>query len=249
VGISPAQTGNSDAFSASTTVYVPTYNVGAATSSTWVRNASHGYTVTGWPTTVSGTAENGAATIPYLDGRSDFSSTDYTRNSTFVMDAERNTDALYLEKRGDICQYIGKTQGALKGFRLPTSSEMGTANANDWSGSTGGWQPTVSPWPMPDNAAGNPEGMSNLRESAKNKVGKVFASIVNYGMGAVVLPASGYRPDVDGVLTSVGNTGNYWSGSAQSEVNGFRMTFAGSLMHTISLAPRSYALSVRCVRN
>jgi hypothetical protein len=255
VGISPAQTGGSDAFLISTPVYVPNYNAGTPSASSWVR--STGYDPAKWVETVSGVAENDADAIPYLDGRSDFNALDYTRNNTFVIDAERNTDAMYLGKRGDICQYIGKTapnteEGKkLKGFRLPTSSEFGTVTEN-WDGTTpkgGGWMPTVSTWTVKDATAGNPEGTANLLESAKNNAGKVFAAIQNNGMGGVVLPASGLRIR-SFLLDWVGQTGYYVSGSAANEICYWRMHFSGGSGVGIDIqTDRAFAISVRCVRN
>jgi hypothetical protein len=258
VGVSPAQTGSSGAFSASTTVYVPTYNAGTPASSTWVRNASHGYTTAGWPSTVSGTAEDGAATIPYLDGRTAFQSADQSRNNTFVMDAERNTDAMYLEKRGDICQYIGKTapnteEGKkLKGFRLPTSSEFGTEN-EDWNGTAakaGGWVQWTAC--TEDPAAGKPDGSADLLSAAagKNNSNKVFGSIKNNAMGGVVLPAAGYRYNNNsGTLVSVGSVGSYWSGSIAEDDRGWRIDFNGTFVRPGLNTNRAFAFSVRCVKN
>jgi uncharacterized protein (TIGR02145 family) len=245
VGISPTQTSGSNNFTNTTPVYMPTYNVGTPTSSTWVR--STGYDPAKWVSTVSGAAENGADAIPYLDGRSDFNASDNTRNNTFVIDAERNKDAMYLGKRGDICQYIGKTQVALKGFRLPTSSEFGTV-IEDWNGTTakgGGWQP-LGDWTW-NNAAGNPEGSSNLRVAAKNNANTVFSAIQNNGMGGVVLPASGYRGE--GTMATVGSVGNYWSGSSYSETHGWRIDFHATSVRPNIAAYRSDGFAVRCVKN
>jgi hypothetical protein len=247
VGISPAQP---DAFSASTSVYVPNYVVGG--TSTWVRNNNHGYTAVGWPAAASGTAENAAENVPYFDGS--YTSADYTRNSTFVIDAERNTDAMYLKKRGDICQYIGKTapnteEGKkLKGYRLPTSSEFGTSQSDAFNPNTvvaGGWiwGKDFGVWPSANNAAGSAEGMVNLMTN--------FGYATNQNMG-VTLPASGMRGSggVNGFMGNfTGFRGHYWSGSVASDNYGWYLVFSDNIMYVEQNYFRSYALSVRCVRN
>jgi hypothetical protein len=251
VGVSPAQgSGSNDteknAFTTSTPVYVPTYSAGSPASSTWVR--STGYNPAKWVVVVSGAAENDAGAIPYLDGS--YTSSDYTRNSTFVIDAERNTDAMYSGKRGDICQYIGKTQAALKGFRLPTSSELGTV-AENWDGTAakgGGWQ-VLGTWSS-NNAAGKADGTANLRVAAKNNANAVFVAIQNNGMGGVMLPASGYRGGTGPLATSsVGSVGNYWSGSIYNELNAWRIDFHSTAVRPDIPGTRSYGFAVRCVRN
>jgi hypothetical protein len=253
IGISPAQTvvpasggTMTNDFLASTPVYVPTYNALSPTSSTWVRNNNHSYTPAGWPLAAAGTAENGTANIPYLDGS--YTSSDYTRNSTFVIDAERNTDAMYAARRGDICQYIGKTQLALKGYRLPTSSEFGTTQSDSFNPNTtvaGGWiwGRNFGTWPSYDNSIGNAEGTVNLIPN--------FGYATNQNMG-VILPASGLRGS-GGQTGFLGNfsgfRGHYWSGSAASDNYGFYLVFSENIMYVEQNYYRSYAQIVRCVRN
>jgi hypothetical protein len=245
VGISPAQgSGSNDteknAYSTSTPVYIPNYNAGSPLASTWSKPTTSSYG--SWSSTNDQSTAL-ATDIPYMDAN--YTSSDYSRNSTFVIDAERNRPEDYAKKVGDICQYIGKTGAGPTDYRLPTSSEMGTTltDSPGFTPSTpvsGGWVrgPGNFTYTM---SAGTPDGKTDLIKT------KGLGSAVNSAMG-VVLPGSGYRTS-NGVLNRVGGGGDYWNGSAGSATTGGRFIFLYDGINPDGPAARSYGFSVRCVRN
>jgi hypothetical protein len=247
VGISPAQP---TLFSTIIPVYVPAYNAGAPLSSTWSFSFSlspSSYTSDGWTETAAANVDD-VATIPYLDGRDDFNSTDNTRNNNFVAAAAQNTQAMYERLRGDICQYLGKTGVVPDEYRLPTSSEFGTENTSGFNISTpiaGGWVAGINPWPAPDYTTGNAEGSIDLVSS---NLGFATNQTMN-----VALPASGHRSvaTVDvaaGTLVNAGQGGYYWTGSARSATSGWHLYFRTSNVSPATTANRCYAFAVRCVK-
>jgi uncharacterized protein (TIGR02145 family) len=239
VGISPAQP---DAFSTSIPVYIPNYNAGNPLASTWSAPTTSTYT---WSATDdSGTNPAPATDIPYMDGS--YSTTDYSRNNIFVMDEARNRPEDYAKKVGDICQYLGITGAGPAGYRMPTSSEMGTTN-EAWNGANpvgGGWVKGSGSWPTADeqNGAGSSDGKTDLIQV------KGLGSAVNGVMG-VVLPASGYRQHSDGVLFGVGRYAHYWTGSAHSATYGKVMRFNSTNVYPDTGNGRSCGFPVRCVKN
>jgi hypothetical protein len=251
VGISPAQTEvegvMEDEFSGATPVYIPNYVAGG--SSTWIPSTTHSYTAAGWPTTTSNVAEDAAENIPYLDGRAAFQPAAYGRGNAFVIEVDRNSDVMYGNKRGDICQYLGATGAGPNGYRLPASNEFGTGFSywNNGNPTTvpvgGGWVRGATFPSQPINDAGNAAGTVNL---ITDKEG--FGLIVNQMMGNLTLPASGYRRE-GGLLGFVGTCGGYWSGSASNVDKGHELLYYSSFVGVNYDILRNYAYPVRCVKN
>jgi hypothetical protein len=261
VGISPAQTGSTptNAFSNATPVYIPNYVPGSATTSTWSAPTTSPYTAAGWPAIVAGTAEDAAINIPYMDGRAAFAppTNDNTSDIT-VIHSNQNTDAMYSAKRGDICQYLGKTQTALRGYRLPMQSEWGTSSSQ-WNATnptttpvSGGWVTTDGSY-LHNNATGNgkPDGTADFRTASGNAANMVFKSAKNLLMGNIIIPPSGTRnyDNNNGDVAHVGLHAFYWCGSAKNNL-------VGSIFHYSSNGPyipygmnRNVALPIRCVKN
>jgi hypothetical protein len=247
VGISPAMVGVSPDFSTAVPVYIPTYVAGG--TSTWHSPTTSSYTAVGWPMIAAGTAEDASVNIPYLDGRAEFNASDYGTTSTFLMDAERNTDAMYLGKRGDICQYLGKTQTALKGYRLPMSIEMGGAGGSvQWQYLTNGWEKGIATFPGTyDNSEGKVDGTADL--VALNK-----GSAKNPTLG-VTLPASGYRNGLGntnkGTLYQIGTDGYYHTGSVAyaAATNAYFLSFRNNYFEPNRSNSRSQGFPIRCVKN
>jgi hypothetical protein len=247
VGISPALTNGGDNFTTATPVYIPTYVAGG--TSTWHSPTTSSYTgnSTGWPwSNNGGTAEDAPENIPYLDGRVEFNaSPPFDRYNAFVIDAERNTDAMYLGKRGDICQYLGKTQTALRGYRLPRSIEMGAGGSVRWENLTNGWEKGIATFPGADNSAGKADGTADL--VALNK-----GSAKNPTLG-VTLPASGIRNGAVpyyGRLSDVGRYGFYSTGSASNADTRISLLFFyNDYYEPVYIPYRSYAFPIRCVKN
>jgi hypothetical protein len=150
VGISPAQTNGSDAYSSSTPVYIPIYVKAAPTSSSWVRNASHGYT-----------------DLPYLDASySSAGTVTWGTDNRLAIDAAQNTDAMYESLRGDICQYLSKTGAVTGSYRLPTYNEI--VPGTSWT--TGGAS-------SENNSLGNDEGTVDLLNTTNNRVWLKYAAM------------------------------------------------------------------------
>jgi hypothetical protein len=263
VGISPAQKSGANetqknAFDGTVPVYIPTYDGYTPANSTWVRSDNHGYTVAGWPVTSSGVSENGTANIPYLDGSySGPGTVAYGRNNRFAIDADRNTNAMYEERRGDICQYLGKTQSALAGYRLPTSNEFGSESEIVWNASA----PNANGWEqgsafVQNEAVGYADGTADLLDATpgKNNGSTVYGSAINRTMDDVVFPASGARyyflsTQTHSSLSRPGELGFYWSGSAYIDYYGYYLYFGTSGPNPNSARHRSFACPVRCVKN
>jgi hypothetical protein len=251
VGVSPARVGTNTAFvDQAVPVYVP--NVA---SSTWVATTSTGVkaavgTAENW--TTWGDDTNAATDIPYMDVIG-YAGSNYGRGNTYAIDADRNTTAMYQGFRGDICQYLGKTQTALAGYRLPTSYELGPYTISTWNASDPTVNPNADGWIKgsgtfdTNNAAGYADGTANLLVAAENNGSKVYGSAINSPMG-IVFPTSGRRSYKTGVLSIVAYYGQAWTGSL------YEKTFAHCLEFYIdSVWPgfshqRSGAQPVRCVK-
>jgi hypothetical protein len=253
VGVSPARTGVSNNYSTATPVYIPTYVEGG--TSTWnVRSgATNPYST--WGTTMAGIAAP-ATDIPYLDGSYD--ATPYGMDNTYASDAARNTTAMYDSLRGDICQYLGKTDAALTRFRLPQRDEFWSTVRQDWSSAT----PTTDGWrkgngsfaDSPD--AGYADGRADFLATQQgtgynptqptNGAGKKLGAGINSVTG-VVLPAGGART---GSLSVVGIRGYYWSCSALSATHGWELYFTGTYVGNTDTPgiDRTAATPVRCIR-
>jgi hypothetical protein len=261
VGISPTLTTSihdtPQDISVDTPVYLPTYHAGSPATSTWRSPTISPYTKAGWEPPQSGVASNGAATIPYLDGSYD--DTENTRNSTFAMDAARNTKEMYEGMRGDICQYLSKTGAVSGNYRLPMSSEFGTTNSV-WNSSNpttvavaGGWTKGLinaswNTYDVPQNDAGKPDGIADLTDALENNANKILGFVKNTAMD-VILPASGSRSST-GVLDVVGTAGFYWTGSIRGidGRNSRMMYFTQGMIYLEMSQFRSHGYAVRCLK-
>jgi hypothetical protein len=220
VGISAAQTGSGDAFSySSTPIYVPTYNSSTPISSTWQPTTATAKSWTTW-------GDN--KDIPYLNPAG---GNGHTRDDTYVIDAARNTDAMYQGFYGDICQYLSKTGAVTGNYRLPTANELGPG-----TGWTSGGRTTA------DNTLGDAEGMIDLLTVTNDG-----AWAKNAAMEDVVFPASGNRNHV-GTLGSVGSAGHYWSGGSSDGQGGYHIGFSSSSVSPNGIVVRRYGFAVRCVQ-
>jgi hypothetical protein len=193
--------------------------------------------------------------IPYLDGSYD--ATPYGTDNTYASDAARNTTAMYDSLRGDICQYLGKTDAALSGYRLPKRDEFWAGTRQDWNTST----PTTDGWLMGDgsftarNNAGYADGRADFLAAQSgtgynpnqptNRAGTKMGSGINLVTG-VVLPAGGVRT---GTLSLVGARGYHWSCSALSGIRSWELFFNEAGVGNLATPgiDRSSAVSVRCM--
>jgi hypothetical protein len=225
VGISPAQTDDEtgtkrSAWTGNETVYVPTYSSSSPTSSTW-----SDATATDAEYTTYGS-------IPYET--EDFTG-DYGKDKSHLYHADVTATATinkWNAKIGDICQFIGETNPALKGYRMPRSDEFGTYES-DGSGD----------WGIPDGTfgtdyLGTPDGKAPLTSKG----------FTTWNASGAIFPAAGYR-NTDGTLNNVGNFGYYWSNSANNTSYGFDMYFFSSSVTPSGISDRQCAFPVRCVKN
>jgi hypothetical protein len=251
VGVSPAQTNGSSGYSTATPVYIPTYVEGG--TSTW----SVGSGATN-PYSTLGNSTDPATDIPYLDGSS-YNASPYGIDNTYVIDAARNTTAMYDSLRGDICQYLGKTDSTLTGYRLAIQNEM-VRGSQKWNTVT----PTADGWIKGDgsfnmrNGAGYADGRADFLAEVSgtgydptqptNGVGVKFGAAINQELG-VMFPASGLRSAAGGGLGSVGLNGYSWSCSAVNATNAWELLFSEEAVGTQSSGTnRGGALPVRCIR-
>jgi hypothetical protein len=241
VGISPARVGASNNFTNSVLLYVPNYNAGDKEQSTWTFSTPTPYSA--WNSFSEGYVANDTVEIPYMDGRAEFSGALFGRTSTFVIDAERNTPAVYAGLRGDICQYLGKTIPSLNGYRLPTSLEFGTTNGGSWGNRQDGWEKEDDYTHVTNTSLGNPEGTSPLL----NIYGK-SGHAKNTHTGDVIFPISGNRSAEKGALSNVGNLGRYATGSIASAAMVHILSFDKNGITFNASTNRGIAVPVRCVK-
>jgi hypothetical protein len=165
---------------------------------------------------------------------------------------------MYDSLRGDICQYLGKTNPALNGYRLPKRDEFWAGTRQDWNTAT----PTTDGWLKGDGtfvsspAAGYADGRADFLATQTgtgynpnqptNGAGMKLGSGSNLATG-VVLPAGGLRI---GSLAFIGTGGYYWSCSALSETFGWEMLLNVDGVGNMGRPgiPRSSAVPVRCIR-
>jgi hypothetical protein len=243
VGISPARVGTSTEYSINTPVYVPTYHAADTLASTWIIGSGTTNLYDSWDD------------IPYLDGTS-YNATPYGIDNTYVIDAARNTTAMHDSLRGDICQYLGKTDPALYGYRLPIQNEM-VSGSQAWNTTT----PTADGWIKGDGsfvnrpAAGYADGRADFLATQQdtgynpaqptNGVGVKLGAAINQALG-VVFPAGGVHV---GTLFNVGSVGYNWSCSAISATDAWELLFNGTTVGSQSRGiSRSGAMPVRCIR-
>jgi hypothetical protein len=243
VGISPV-----GSFSGTTAIYVPIVKSTLNTSTWKATNGNstgldddidpsvrHNYTTwsSGGYNVYDETPKRGD--IPYMD--SSFGGTSSGRSNTWLIDANRNEYNVYKEFRGDICQYLSKTQTALEGYRLPSSYEFGINNTT-WAENEEGWE-KATPYAS---ATGNEKGTAIITGTpAANNYGK------NTKMDDVIFPVSGYRGST-GTQQYLGIVSYYWSGSANTEYYGLVLYLSGSEVGPGMAVSRSYGNPVRCVK-
>ena len=91
----------------------------------------------------------------------------------------------------------------------------------------------------------NDASLYDVTNEGMNFAGKFGSS------STIWYPASGYRPNDDGVLDSVGNDGEYWSASPRAgKRHGAYYLYIRSIgnVHPANYGYRAYGSSVRCVR-
>jgi hypothetical protein len=218
--------------------FVPIINP-TASNRTWYVSKSTSYTT--WKAATTSDTDN-SSIIPYMDGR--YVAANPGRNNTYLIDAERNTDAMHAQFRGDICQYIGKVRPTHKGYRLPTSSELGTTNT---AGGLNATNPVAGGWTSHGTRVGGITYDDPL-DGRTDFIKRGVCYIKNNAM-EVTLPLSGYRAHTDGRLANAGFHGDYWSGSAAASPNAYFLYTNGSDIAPGNADNRSHCLSVRCVKN
>jgi hypothetical protein len=256
VGISPAQVGAgskaNNFTNQSIPIYVPAYNSGDPYASTWIAttttdvktDAGVAKNYSTWTQAGGGTAPD--TDIPFMDGR-------WGRgyDVDFVSKDDQNTDATYEGLRGDICKYLGKTNLALDGYRLPTCVEFSDKASANWDTQNpttvavaGGWVKGYGDFTV-DTTLGNAFGTADLLSAADER-----GSAINVVFNAA-FPCSGYRYYTNGVLMDVGNNVCYWSSSRSSNSfydNGRELYIVESYVDPRSTSERGYGYPIRCIK-
>jgi hypothetical protein len=210
-------------------IYSPTYNTNDRHNSTWAFGGSSSPLV--------GDGDG-------IDG-------------TYLIDVERNTPEMYANRAGDICQYLGKTDSTLYGYRMPIGNEFPHSSILDADGkperevwdATNTKTPTKVGWlkgngTFIEGAAsyGYADGRADFL-SSDNGAGYPLGSASHPSTG-LVLPASGMRRSN---YSYVGLSGGCWSASptrsSQIWIINFNDGSVGFSNTTISVS-----LPVRCIR-
>jgi hypothetical protein len=236
VGVSPHTNGSAaytSDYSTATPVYIPTYVEGG--TSTWSAPTTSPYS--GW------------GDIPRLGMSPDFSLTD----------AEWNTPEMYANLKGDICQYLGKTDTALNGYRMPIWAEYQVAlvSWNTETPTSGGWLKGDGNFTMVYDA-GYADGRADFLATQKgtsynpnqptNGAGMKLGAGINWEMG-VVLPASAYR-DGSSYLGAIGLVGSYPHASSYTTQGGGPtfLTFNANQIYYGWAQTNQFSPPVRCIR-
>jgi hypothetical protein len=185
--------------------------------------------------------------VPYMDER-------YVATTggsgTYMIEEAVNRDTTYQGFRGDICQYLGKTQPALAGYRMPLKSEF----EGDYAlGLPGPWTTSVDPNHFP---YGYTDGTADFLDGSKNGAGREGGWIILPSRGNVILPASGFRhrhygsPFSEGYWGAFGTIGYYWCGGAIQHLLFSHIEFSFYNAPAIASAydHRGSGMSVRCVQ-
>jgi hypothetical protein len=214
--------------------YAPTYNATEPENSTWAKLT----TALGWDQ------------IPSF------------YNISFTVGGERadsfadKTTTEYPNQRGDICRYLGHTNPALAGYRMPTLVELlygGYDSFNYTRYVSEDWEispPVGNRWTrMGDASAWAGDAWAGVGW-VDSPHGTYQVPVGAYFGLAAMLPASGKRAS-DGLLRNVANLGHYWSSSAKID-GGDRINYAFSILMSsggvqIANDVRQNAHSVRCV--
>jgi hypothetical protein len=164
---------------------------------------------------------------------------------------------------GDICQYLGETDAALVGYRMPVPGEFGVAKGNiGWSTEApneDGWMKGNGSY-VETLTAGYADGRADLfatqqgagydPDQPTNGAGMKFGSNINQAMG-VVLPAAGFRGWISPTprLMHTGAVGAYLQRPARPQyLHNFQDNASSSNVPVIMDANTILAYSVRCIR-
>lgn len=161
--------------------------------------------------------------------------------NAFLNEVEQNSDAEYVNERGDICQYLSRTGAVSGSWRMPTANELDVAGVpRTTSGEYIHYTTTSVPYAK----------FGSFGAIAGNKAGTTVipsGCIYTVGNSVTRFPASGRR-DFDAVAGEGGEIGRYWSSSARDKPrNAYYLAFLSDRALPF-YTPRNYFLSVRCVR-
>jgi hypothetical protein len=216
-----------------TAVYIPNYAPGG--TSTWSAPAISPYE---WNNTIPNMSSFQGVSVPNL--------------SEALMNPNLNTTTMYQNKRGDICQYLSKTDSALTGYRMPKETEFATMPGenlvawNTMAPSVDGWVKGAGDFYYMTQAynSNRADGQTDMLNAAGNYDKKIFGSAINAEQG-VVLPASGMLTGIGWM--NAGMQGYYWSCSAPSPGAGCTYLFTSSMCATADgMVATGYP--VRCIR-
>jgi hypothetical protein len=224
VGISPALTNGSDAYSVDTPVYTPEYNSGSPS----------------WNTTTTYAAWND---IPYVDDNYPVSpAVNADRTEHYLTDNARNTAAQWNAKKGDICRYLSENGfGPGGNWRMPTSADFVVTQASWglgwWTRLDGAWNDISLTFPT------NSDGTTVMAGCGGGKFRNgIFPLSGDRQLG--VMPRA----------EDVGEMGMYWCstvarGGDVSAASAYTMYLRKDIRSGNLAQVRYAALSVRCVKN
>lgn len=203
--------------------YTPIYNSSNPTESLW--------------TSATGTSSD-FTSIAYFT----YNVADGGQANTFLNDAAQNADVNYVAYKGDICQYLSKTQPSLGSWRMPTAKEYNAGGVADNTDIL--WSTSTIPWAYFGSFDDQTNDVNAQGTFALSSVG-----IYTVNGSSSSYPASGYRK-TDGTLLRVGQFGLYWSSSTDTgSTNGYVLYFNSSHVYPAVVSNREYGYLVRCVQN
>jgi hypothetical protein len=215
-------------FTSSTEIYVPD----AGQASGWRQTSASRMRWLDW-LAVPSLAE---ISVNYSDMRMDYFGTLSTAQ----------TNALYNEKKGDICRYLSNGR-----YRMPTANELlygdnaGSGSPNAATVDWGSTSPANRKWTKVSGSNWSSLTSGTNRDGTYSAIpsGAMYWTYARF-------PASGYRVPPKGAIENVNKWGVYWSSSPyDSQWNTYSLVFRNNEFAYSPITSRHDAFPVRCVLN
>jgi hypothetical protein len=219
-------------------IYLPTYDAGSPTSSSWEETYAN----------VSPRNWGDRWAMPYEDVWLDWGNASRTR-----MDLYNMADTEYSAYKGDICRYIGETttDPALKGYRMPRSIEFGGPDDYEVMEVWSPWaEAGALGWFIGRNESNTANARFNeIPHTTTLRPDGQSALDYNSGAGFAIYQGAIFTATQDPPTGQIGLGGGYWSGSNYYAGRMYSMSFtAARIVMAFSDYPGDQILSVRCIK-
>lgn len=235
IGFPCVYTSGNASWSISHVVYIPNYNSGTPTNSSWTQTIASFAGYSNWNN------------IPIIRGSGSASSyADSTINTSTY-----NTSAYWAAYKGDICRYLGATNSALKGYRLPRADELApyqTVNDTKYTDNSTVLLSTYYRYgfKIRINTSNWTDRTSSMNASGTSLMNHYITS--NRG---VVFPVSGYV--TEGGLSNVADQYANYNTSSWSNVVANSNSYGRLMSHRLNVFQESNSYNkgavVRCVKD